>query len=131
MLAPVIDSAIRSKYGFAFSDRADRRRRLERTWLVKRLFLAPLVVLVLAPTSGATTAHHARLMLGRSERGRPIVAIHAGDPRGTTVLVIGCIHGSECAGIAIAHALERVRTRLDLWVVPNLNPDGYALGRRR
>ena len=47
------------------------------------------------------------------------------------MLVVGCIHGTECAGIAIARALERVRTRADLWVVPNLNPDGYALGSRQ
>jgi murein peptide amidase A len=47
------------------------------------------------------------------------------------MLVFGCIHGSECAGTAIARALERVHTGLDLWVVPNLNPDGYALGRRQ
>jgi len=70
-------------------------------------------------------------MLGRSERGRPIVAIRTGNPRGVRVLVVGCIHGTECAGIPIARALARVRTRLDLWIVPNLNPDGYAIGRRQ
>ena len=42
------------------------------------------------------------------------------------MLVVGCIHGTECAGIAVARALEQVTTRLDLWIVPNLNPDGYA-----
>jgi murein tripeptide amidase MpaA len=42
------------------------------------------------------------------------------------VLVVGCIHGNECAGIAVARALERVHANLDLWVIPNLNPDGYA-----
>jgi D-alanyl-D-alanine carboxypeptidase len=47
------------------------------------------------------------------------------------VLVFGCIHGIECAGTAVARALERVRTGLDLWIVPNLNPDGYAIGRRQ
>jgi hypothetical protein len=31
-----------------------------------------------------------------------------------TVLVFGCIHGSECAGIAVARALARVRVRVDL-----------------
>lgn len=70
-------------------------------------------------------------MLGRSERGRPIVAIHTGNPRGTPVVVFGCIHGTECAGTAIAQALEHVRTKLDLWIVPNLDPDGYAIGRRQ
>jgi protein MpaA len=98
---------------------------------VRRLLPALLVVLVLAPAGAAAAVQPARVLLGRSEGGRPIVAIHTGDPRGTTVLVVGCIHGTECAGVAIAHALERVRTGLDLWVVPNLNPDGYALGRRQ
>jgi protein MpaA len=47
------------------------------------------------------------------------------------VLVVGCIHGTECAGIAIARALEHVHAHVDLWVVPNLNPDGYAVGTRQ
>jgi protein MpaA len=47
------------------------------------------------------------------------------------VLVVGCIHGTECAGLAIARALEHVSTNLDLWIVPNLDPDGYAIGRRQ
>jgi protein MpaA len=69
--------------------------------------------------------------LGVSEGGRPIVVVRAGDPNGTRVLVVGCIHGNECAGIAIARALERVRTRADLWIVPDLNPDGRARGTRQ
>jgi murein peptide amidase A len=99
-----------------------------------RVLLATLVALVLVPAGVGASAprpHPARVLLGRSERGRPIVAFHTGNPRGTTVLVVGCIHGTECAGLAIAHALERVRTGLDLWIVPNLNPDGYAIGRRQ
>jgi protein MpaA len=113
---------------------ADRCGRLGRTGLVRRLLPALLAVLVLAPAGVAVAAHRAlpaRVMLGRSERGRPIVAIHTGSPRGVRVLVVGCIHGTECAGIPIARALARVRTRLDLWTIPNLNPDGYAIGRRQ
>lgn len=70
-------------------------------------------------------------MLGRSENGRPIVAVRAGDPHGPRVLVVGCIHGTECAGIAVARALERVQPNVDLWIVPDLNPDGYARGTRQ
>jgi murein peptide amidase A len=83
------------------------------------------------PAPAARGARPARVLLGRSERGRPIVAYRIGNPHGTPVLVVGCIHGTECAGIAIARALERVHTRLDLWVIPNLDPDGYAIGRRQ
>lgn len=96
---------------------------------MRRLLPALLLLLVLAPVAHGSGS--ARIQLGRSERGRPIVAFRVGNPRGTPVLVFGCIHGTECAGLAIVRALERVRTRLDLWIVPNLNPDGYAIGRRQ
>jgi len=71
------------------------------------------------------------LVLGRSTDGRPIVAVRAGDRKGPRVLVFGCIHGTECAGIAIARALERIHAHIDLWIVPDLDPDGLALGRRQ
>lgn len=103
-------------------------------WFVSRLLPALLVVLVLVAAGEAAAARRSqplRVLLGRSERGRPIVAFHTGNPHGTPVLVFGCIHGTECAGIAIARALERVHTGVDLWIVPNLNPDGYAIGRRQ
>jgi protein MpaA len=48
------------------------------------------------------------------------------------VLVVGCIHGNETAGIAVARALEHLYPRdLDLWIVPVLNPDGVAAGTRQ
>jgi murein peptide amidase A len=47
------------------------------------------------------------------------------------VLVFGCIHGSECAGTAIARALEHAHANADLWIVPNLDPDGYSDGTRQ
>jgi murein peptide amidase A len=128
MLAPTLRGGIRSNYGFALRDCSGW---LRRNRPVRLLLPALLVVLMLAPAGGAATAHLDRVPLGRSERGRPIVAFHTGNPQGTPVLVFGCIHGTECAGIAIARALERVHTGLDLWIVPNLNPDGYAIGQRQ
>jgi murein peptide amidase A len=79
----------------------------------------------------AAAAVYERLQLGRSEEGRPIVAVRAGDPHGTPVLVVGCIHGNECAGIAVVRELERVHVHVDLWIVANLNPDGYGRGTRQ
>jgi murein peptide amidase A len=70
-------------------------------------------------------------LLGRSEQGRPISVLRVGDPAGPRVLVFGCIHGNETAGIAIARALERVRTGDDVWIVPDLNPDGVAHSTRQ
>ena len=71
------------------------------------------------------------MLLGRSEDGRPIVALRVGDPSGPRMLVFGCIHGNETAGIAVARALERVHNGEDVWIVPSLNPDGVALGMRQ
>jgi protein MpaA len=82
-------------------------------------------------SAAAASAHVQSLQLGRSQGARPIVAFRVGDPHGTRVLVVGCIHGTECAGMAVARALVRVYTGLDLWIVPNLNPDGYARGVRQ
>src|SRR5205823_7637296 len=56
--------------------------------------------------------------------------IEAIELRGThptrAALVVGCIHGNEPAGIAVADALARGRpfAGVDLWIVPDLNPDG-------
>jgi protein MpaA len=48
------------------------------------------------------------------------------------VLVVGCIHGNECAALPAIADLERTRDpSLDLWIVPNLNPDGYSHGTRQ
>jgi protein MpaA len=72
------------------------------------------------------------VLLGRSWQGRPIRAFEVGNPSGTRVLVVGCIHGNETAGIAVADALEHQAPRdLDLWIVPDLNPDGVAANTRQ
>src|SRR3954462_13376082 len=78
----------------------------------------------------ASTLAILTLLLGRSEQGRPIVAERVGDPQGTRVLVVGCIHGDECAGLPILRVLARTHARVDLWLVPTLNPDGEAHGTR-
>src|SRR4051795_1373980 len=70
-------------------------------------------------------------LLGRSADGRPIQVVRVGNPQGIPVIVVGAIHGNETAGIAIARALERTAPGdIDLWVVPDLNPDGAAAGTR-
>jgi hypothetical protein len=79
-----------------------------------------------APALAAPIVVSGPFQLGRSEGGRPIDAVRAGDPSGTRVLVVGCIHGTECAGIAVARTLERAHVHFDLWIVPNLNPDARS-----
>jgi murein peptide amidase A len=74
-----------------------------------------------------------RELLGDSYEGRPIRVFHRGDPDETRVLVVGCIHGDECAGVRIARRLRsgRPRSSLDLWILPSLNPDGRAAHTRQ
>ena len=73
-----------------------------------------------------------RVGIGRSVRGAPITAARAGDIGSPTrALVVGCIHGNECAGTAVTRILARTSPGVDLWVVSQLNPDGFALGRRQ
>ena len=76
---------------------------------------------------------HEREPIGESREGRPIVALHRGDPDAPTVLVVGCIHGDECEGLEIVRLLARAEPRhaIDLWIVPNLNPDGRAAHTRQ
>ena len=95
-----------------------------------RLLAAVAVVLLAAASAHAAPAKRV-LLLGRSVDGRPIEAVEVGDPAGRRVLVVGCIHGNEPAGIAVARRLERLSPRgLDLWIVPVLNPDGRAANTR-
>lgn len=69
---------------------------------------------------------------GRSREGRPIRLRQLGDPAlPGRLLVFGCIHGDECA----ARRLQPLwggcpDPRSDIFLVPNLNPDGLARGTR-
>lgn len=65
-------------------------------------------------------------VVGRSVQGRPIALRQVGDPRWSgELLVFGCIHGDECA----ARGIEPLTggcpdPGADVYVVPDLNPDG-------
>jgi hypothetical protein len=63
--------------------------------------------------------------LGRSYEGRPIDVVHVAGS-GKRILVVGCIHGNECEGIEVTRLLARSQPKADLWLVHQLNPDGYA-----
>ena len=80
----------------------------------------------------ATLAVAATAVAGFSAEHRPIELLHVpGAGAGARVLVVGSIHGNEPAGIAIVRALERSHPHADLWLVPTLNPDGFARGTRQ
>jgi len=106
----------------------------------QRLGLVFLVGLAAVPCLTASASArptdplaHRSVTLGHSVDGRPITAVETGDldsPR--KALIVGCIHGNECAGIAIAEQLARSAppAGVDLWILPNLNPDGAAAETR-
>jgi protein MpaA len=74
------------------------------------------------------------MILGRSVQGRPIHARVLGSDRATRrVLLVGCIHGNECAAHTILSALAHrpVPPGVQLWLVQQLNPDGTAAGTRQ
>ncbi len=75
-----------------------------------------------------------RIRLGRSVLGRPVVGFELGDGDAERrLLVVGCIHGDEPAGIAVARRLETgpLPREAQVWVVNDLNPDGVAIGTRQ
>ncbi|HUA74767.1 MAG TPA: DUF2817 domain-containing protein [Solirubrobacteraceae bacterium] len=81
-----------------------------------------------APASART------VVFGHSADGRALRARVLGP--GTAkrkLLLVGCIHGNECAGRAILAALGRrpVPAGVQLCLVPTLNPDGEAAGTRQ
>jgi protein MpaA len=100
------------------------------------VILAASLVDVRGPRSLTDTAEvrARRRVIGRSVRDRPIRAYRLGDRSSRhTVLVVGCIHGNECAAGAVINALRRMApyNDLDLWLVYAMNPDGAAAGTRQ
>jgi murein peptide amidase A len=98
---------------------------------VRLLALLSLSLLLAGAAFSGTGAR--KVVLGRSLEGRPVLAYELGDPASRRkVLVVGCIHGNECAGIAILDRLRRLGALAgtDLWLVPDVNPDGHAAGTR-
>ncbi len=84
-----------------------------------------------APRAAADPNVRRTLLLGYSVQHRRIVAIEIGDPDSPArTLIVGCIDGDEPAGIAIAAILADgpPPAEADLWIIPDLNPDGVAAG---
>ncbi len=130
-------------------DQIDRRLSQD---LVNRFVRAGAVKIFVGPNTGLTgppgivqqlAGHdnhvHVRFgrrddgtLVGRSAQGREIRAFERGNPLAPRrVLVFGCIHGTECAALAVTQRLLAAQPAdVDLWIVPNLNPDGYAAGVR-
>lgn len=77
--------------------------------------------------------NNSEIEFGRSVLNRPLTVIRRGNPSGVRVLVVGCIHGTECAGLAVTDILKSMAlpSNIDLWILPKLNPDGLELNTRQ
>jgi len=84
--------------------------------------------------------------IGRSTQGAPIraarlgVAPNGGDGRALRVMLYGQQHGGEAAGMEACLMLARdlalgplrpLLDRINVWIVPQVNPDGAAIGQRQ
>jgi murein peptide amidase A len=108
-----------------------RERRLSPCSVAWGLRVAGALAAVFA---GASIARARNVTIGRSVDGRPITAIVRGPSSAKRrILVVGCIHGNECAGLPIVSALVRSRAAqgVQLWLVPKMNPDGTAVDTRQ
>lgn len=89
---------------------------------------------VTAETQTPRPAVVEKRVVGESVRGRPIRAWRLGDPSARVKAVaLATLHGDEPAPRQI---LEQLRdgapvSGVDLWVIPGVNPDGYARDRRK
>jgi protein MpaA len=91
------------------------------------------LIALLAVAGVAAAQPEGKVVVGHSVRGRAIVAYERGDAAAPVTLVVGVIHGSEPAGLAV---IRRLRTTalpkgVHLWLVPTVNPDGLAAGTRQ
>src|SRR5206468_1515061 len=74
-------------------------------------------------------------MIGRSVRGKPIVATRYGDVTSDRVaLVVGVIHGDEHGGLRLVDALRQIASTVEgtqLWLIRTVNPDGLRAHTRK
>lgn len=99
-----------------------------------RLGHPPLQATGSSPPGAAGNPTRHITTIGYSADHRPIRLIVIGDPRARhPALVVGCIHGNETAGIAVARRLAAgpPPRGTALWIIPDLNPDGVAAGTRQ
>jgi len=73
-------------------------------------------------------------LVGRSAEGRPITAERLGSPAAKRViLLVGAIHGTERAGVAVTRRLRRAKPPRGtaLLLIDDLNPDGSRARTRQ
>jgi len=111
------------------------RRLLGIALLALALPLLPAAAESETPTAKAdeVSAVIGQRLIGKSVRGRRIMAYHLGEPGKPKVLLVSTMHGNEAdtRGILLALRDGDPVHGIDLWVVPTYNPDGLARGTRK
>ena len=89
-------------------------------------------VVVRASREAASSSPPQSLPRGKSARGQPVRAFALPRQMDRPILlVVGCIHGNERAGTEVVRSIRnRAPSVGSIVAVPNLNPDGLALGTR-
>ena len=98
------------------------------------LLSASLILGPGAPSEASTTTVNKTWTFGASVKGRPLKAYRIGDPTSSNVVVlIATMHGNEGGPIRILRNLLSgpAVTGANIWVIPDLNPDGYVRGTRK
>ena len=88
------------------------------------------ITAVVSPVAAETR----RSRIGHSVEGRAIRVVERGDfSSRNRILVVGCIHGNECAGSAVIRKLRKARLAddLDLFLIGTVNPDGRKSNTRQ
>lgn len=106
--------------------------------MTRRIALAVLLLgsLLAIPTPAAADLPPAvveRQVIGTSVAKRPIRAWRLGEPGKRRIVLISTMHGNEPHTRQILDSLRDGRPirGIDLWIVPNYNPDGLARRTRR
>jgi len=91
-----------------------------------------LLLCLSAPLAAGGSKHI--VLVGETRQERKVWAVRKGETGvRQSVLVIGCIHGDERAGIAVVKRLRRMKIPSDvvIWTIRSINPDGAAAGTRQ
>jgi predicted deacylase len=92
------------------------------------------VLVALGLSTPPASAEMKRFRIGRSVDGRPIRVVERGDLSSRNdIVVVGCIHGNECAAVPLIRRLRRTRVPddVDLFLIKTVNPDGRRAGTRQ
>ncbi len=108
------------------------------SWIVSVALVAPLSVIVVSGSPASADSKRPAVIekrvIGQSVKGRDIVAWRLGTPTSKKkVLLLAAMHGDEKGAVKTLRALRDGRPikGADIWVVPVVNPDGYARNTRQ